>query len=464
MTQAVSANTASSLPRGRPLVAWIGDDFTGAAATMEVLAFAGLKSVLFLAEPTDAQLAQFKDVSGLGIATMARTKSPEWMDEHLPRMFRKLAESGAELVHYKVCSTLDSSVSTGSIGRALNLGVKAFAPRSVPIIVAAPEMRRYQAFGNLFAGTVQGVFRLDRHPVMSRHPVTPMAEADVARHIGTQTELAVDCLDIEALADIRDAAARLAAADGAAAFTLDQIGPAEEAAAGALLWQGRTLNRFVIGSQGVQYALVRHWLHEGLVEPPQLVGSIGRVEKMAVVSGSVSPVTADQIAWSTKDGFTSVGFDALAACGSSGDLAAAEEAALDKALNVLDTGSLPLIHSAAGPDDPGVKRLEAKLAGRDASDVNARIGQALGRILRRLIESRHLRRVVVSGGDTSGHVCTELGIYALSALAPTIPGAPICRAHADGPMDGLQLALKGGQMGSTDYFNWVRDGGGARAT
>ena len=127
MQHEVNANAPSSLPEGRPLVAWIGDDFTGAAATMEVLAFAGLKSVLFLAEPTASQLAQFKDVSGLGIATMARTRAPEWMDEHLPRMFRALADSGAELVHYKVCSTLDSSVSTGSIGRALNIGVEAFA-------------------------------------------------------------------------------------------------------------------------------------------------------------------------------------------------------------------------------------------------------------------------------------------------------------------------------------------------
>jgi len=31
------------------------------------------------------------------------------------------------------------------------------------------------------------VHRLDRHPVMSRHPVTPMSEADVARHLEKQS-------------------------------------------------------------------------------------------------------------------------------------------------------------------------------------------------------------------------------------------------------------------------------------
>ena len=68
-----------------------------------------------------------------------------------------------------------------------------------------------------------------------------------------------------------------------------------------------------------------------------------------------------------------------------------------------------------------------------------------------------LRRAVVSGGDTSGHASRQLGIHALTALAPTIPGAAILPRPCRG-----ELALKGGQMGSPDYFGWVRDGGGPR--
>jgi hypothetical protein len=87
------------------------------------------------------------------------------------------------------------------------------------------------------------------------------------------------------------------------------------------------------------------------------------------------------------------------------------------------------------------------------------IGEALGRILHRVLERSGARRAVVSGGDTSGHATRQLGIFALSALVPTIPAAAIFKAHADGPMDGLELALKGGQLGSRDYFGWVRSGG-----
>ena len=127
-----------------------------------------------------------------------------------------------------------------------------------------------------------------------------------------------------------------------------------------------------------------------------------------------------------------------------------------------------LRHTAEGPDDPAVDRFRAAVAGSgmDAGAANRQVGQALGRVLRAVLEQsleqKRRIRAVVSGGDTSGHATQQLGIYALSALAPTIPGASIFRAHADGGMDGLELALKGGQMGSPDYFGWVRDGGGVR--
>jgi uncharacterized protein YgbK (DUF1537 family) len=438
-----------------PVLAWLGDDFTGAAAVMEVLAFAGLPTTLFLQVPDAARLAQFPGLRGIGIASMARTRSPGWMDAELPALFDALDATGAALVQYKVCSTLDSAPHVGSIGRAMDIGQARFGG-AVPVVVAAPQMRRYQAFGQLFAGTDAGVFRLDRHPVMARHPVTPMDEADVARHLSAQTDMPLGCLDLEGLHDAGRADAALVAGQG---VTVDMMGPADEVAVGRLLWENRAANRFVVGSQGTAYALVAYFRSRGWLPAAAPVSGLGRVERMAVVSGSVSPTTADQIAWACDNGFAGVAFDVLAACGDG--LPAAEAAAVTAGLAALDAGQVPLIYTARGPDDPAVAALRAA-AGADLPAVNDRIGAALGRVLRALIERGGLTRAVVSGGDTSGHVCHALGIDALTAVAPTIAGAAICRAHATGAMDGLHLALKGGQMGSRDYFGWVRDGGGAR--
>jgi uncharacterized protein YgbK (DUF1537 family) len=119
------------------------------------------------------------------------------------------------------------------------------------------------------------------------------------------------------------------------------------------------------------------------------------------------------------------------------------------------------VYSAAGPDDPAVAALRRAVAGAGspAEAVNDRIGGGLGRVLDGVIRAAGLTRAVISGGDTSGHAAAMLGIDALTAIAPVAPGSPLCRAHSTDPTrDGLQIALKGGQVGGDDFFRAVRDG------
>ncbi|TNJ39946.1 four-carbon acid sugar kinase family protein [Phaeobacter sp. B1627] len=456
----------SDLPAG-PLVAWYGDDFTGAAAVMEVLSFAGLPSMLFLEPPTSDRLDRFPGLRGIGVASTARAESPDWMQAELPEIFARLWRMKPAILHYKVCSTLDSSPEIGSIGRALEIGAEATGGTIVPILIAAPQMRRYQVFGQLFAAHGDKVYRLDQHPVMSRHPVTPMSEADVAAHVAKQSpRLAARALTMEHLAEAaadpspleRDEEAELTA------IALDSWDRASETAAGRVIWENRNQSPFVVGSQGVEYALIRHWQASGALPPAQDPRGIGRASRMVSVSGSVSATTAGQIAWSRAHGFACIPFDASAACRGEAALRQEEDRVRAAALAALAEGRDPLIHTAEGPDDPAVARFRAALrtAGADIGQVNQAIGERLGRILRDILSETGVRRAVISGGDTSGHATRQLQVFALSVLAPTLPGASIFKVHADGPMDGLELALKGGQMGSPDYFGWVRDGGGRR--
>ncbi|MFK7889413.1 MAG: four-carbon acid sugar kinase family protein [Granulosicoccus sp.] len=451
------------------LVAWYADDFTGAAAVLEVLAFAGLQTMLFLDVPTRAQLSRYPDLQAIGVASTARAQSPEWMDNHLPGVFESLLALNPGLFHYKICSTLDSSPDTGSIGRAIEIAADLIKPEMVPVLVAAPQMRRYQMFGHLFAGLGDKVYRLDRHPVMARHPVTPMTESDVARHIALQSKR----LDT-AVWSFEDSAATLAPELGKVAhvasqntisvLTIDCVDDKSETAAGRLLWENKRENRFVVGSQGVEYALVRHWIETDVLPASAPLSGAGRSQGMVTVSGSVSPTTAEQIAWSRKHGFAVIRFDVIQATANETELEGEITRVVSESLQALTKGLDPLIYTAQGPDDPTVRQFKDAVAaaGHEMPVINKRIGLALGAILHRILTQSNIRRAVVSGGDTSGYVTQQLGIFALSALAPTIPGASLSRVHADGPMDGLELALKGGQMGSPDYFGWIRDGGGAQ--
>jgi uncharacterized protein YgbK (DUF1537 family) len=94
----------------------------------------------------------------------------------------------------------------------------------------------------------------------------------------------------------------------------------------------------------------------------------------------------------------------------------------------------------------------------DAREAGGRIGEELGRVASALVAECGVRRMVVAGGDTSGAVGRRLGIQALEMLVPIAPGSPLCRARGRGPADGLEIAMKGGQVGRVDYFGAVLRG------
>jgi uncharacterized protein YgbK (DUF1537 family) len=451
--------TATRLPDG-PLVAFYGDDYTGSSAAMEALAFAGLQTILFLEPPTPQRLAASAHLRGIGIAGVARSQNNEWMDRDLPEIFGTLAGIGAPISHYKVCSTFDSAPDVGSIGRAIDLAAPLLGGQWHPMVVASPAMGRYQAFGNLFA-SVHGVgHRLDRHPTMSRHPVTPMDEADLGRHLARQTKKPIGLVDFVAMTTGKaDDALDKQQANGAEIISLDVIDQRTLIEAGRLIWEHRGERLFAVGSQGVEQALVAYWQSQGLIPDARPSTVLAPVKRLACVSGSCSPVTAEQIAHASNHGFDVVRLDATRAVD---PVEWAKEVArgAERGLEALSAGRDPLLITASGPDDPVIDSLKtlAATSGTAMADINDRIGAGLGRTLDRILQSARLERVVVAGGDTSGHAVREMGIYALTAIAPLASGAPLCRASADREHAAIEIALKGGQVGDIDLFCVARDG------
>lgn len=456
---------SDGLPGGL-LVAFYGDDFTGSSAVMEVMTFAGLPAVMFVETPTPDQLERFRGCRAIGVAGVARAQPPSWMDAHLPGAFRRLAELEAPVTHYKICSTLDSSPTVGSIGRAIDIGAAIFsqtpgAANWRPLVVAAPAIGRYQAFGNLFAASGDCVYRLDRHPVMRQHPVTPMDEADVRLHLGRQTSDAIGLIDFVAMKR-GEGLARFDAElkRGRSLLALDIVDDETLCWVGELIWSQRGRSLFAIGSQGVEYALVAHWRAERWLPDAPSSHSASEQRQIVAVSGSVSPVTASQIDWAQANGFGLIGLHAEASLDDA-RWRAEIDAAIERARATLANGRSPLVATARGPNDEAVTRFRARLAasGCDPGEINARIGEGLGEILKRLIGEAGIKRAAVSGGDTSGFAMRALGAYALEAVAPIAPGAPLCRAHSTDPkVDGIEIALKGGQMGELDFFGSVRQG------
>ncbi|MBI2510375.1 MAG: four-carbon acid sugar kinase family protein [Opitutae bacterium] len=435
----------TSLAPAQLRLAYFGDDFTGSTDALEFLARAGLRTALFLEPPSRERLAAMPPLDAVGVAGLTRSLPPAEMETVLRPAFAALRGLAPRHVHYKVCSTFDSSPQIGSIGRAIDVGVSIFGGRYVPLLVGAPALGRYCAFGNLFArmgiGSDGEIFRLDRHPSMSRHPVTPADEADLRLHLAKQTAKRIGLFDVLKLdlpaGDAHAALERLVA--GGAEIVLFDVMRAEQLARiGALIDSAAgDAPAFSVGSSGIEMALGAHWAEQGSVRSRTDWPPPARVDRMLVVSGSCSPVTAGQIDWALAHGFVGVPLDAHTL---------AIDPAIAAAREALRAGKSPIVFTARGQQTA-------------APAPAAKLGRALGTISRILVESESLSRVLVAGGDTSSYAARALGVEAVEMIAPLAPGAPLCRAHSTSrAVDGLEVNFKGGQVGAPDYFGAVQRG------
>jgi uncharacterized protein YgbK (DUF1537 family) len=425
--------------RANLLYAYYGDDFTGSTDVLEALGLHGVPAVLFTHQPEESELRAFPECRAIGIAGESRSRDPKWMTKSLPKVFARMKALGAPVNHYKVCSTFDSAPEVGSIGRAMELGSSAFSAEFVPVVVGAPLLGRSVVFGNLFAESEGVVYRIDRHPTMRQHPVTAMTEADLRLHLATQTQMKIGLVDLISFQTGRaDKLLQTEIMGGAEAVVFDGCEDAMLDETARLLWE-RAVERpvFAVGSSGLTYGLLRHWRRLGLIGAAPQMQRPAAVDRLLVLSGSCSPITAKQIRRARQQEFTTLHLKGQEPWG----------IPTRQALEALARGQSVVLYTALGPQPMNGAHGE-------------KFGAALGNRLRELLLISGVRRVVVAGGDTATHAVMQLGLDALTFAASLSPGAPLCRGHAPGSrLDGLELVLKGGQIGPDTFFAKVRDGG-----
>jgi uncharacterized protein YgbK (DUF1537 family) len=104
--------------------------------------------------------------------------------------------------------------------------------------------------------------------------------------------------------------------------------------------------------------------------------------------------------------------------------------------------------------------VKATLANPAAQEHPQQIAAVQAAITKEIIEAFPLKRLVTAGGDTSGYILKALGIKALEFCNVLAPGAPLCIAHGHFPeVDGLEIAIKGGQNGTVRYMEFAQNGG-----
>jgi uncharacterized protein YgbK (DUF1537 family) len=430
-----------------PALLFYGDDFTGATDALATAARCGLRSLLLLAPPNDSQLAAIGELDCLGIAGAARSMGPAEMADELAPVAALARRLQPRVLHYKTCSTFDSAPEVGSIGAA----VRALQPVTdgrAAIVGGQPELGRYCLFGHLFAAAGGGgeVHRIDRHPTMSRHPVTPMHEADLRLHLAAQGLPGIGLVPYPLYAaNGAGLSARLYALHGAGTRILlwDVAEARHLRPIGRQLWaQAQAGMLLAVGPSSVIEAIASAMPGHEASRPDTAAQPVAPARgAVLVLAGSLSPITARQVASATS--FDTLRLDAVRLAEPDGGyrIGAGRDIA-----SRLAAGRHMLVCTA--PAD-----------GERAALPSRTLAIASGRLLAEVLALTPLARVGIAGGDTSSHGVLALDAWALAYAGQLAAGVPLCTLRsARAELDGLQLMLKGGQMGDDDIFQRLIQG------
>ena len=396
-------------------IVFIGDDFTGASDTLATLSERGARARLFLDAPP---VEETVGLDAVGIATDLRARPPEDIAARLDALTPALRALSPRFVHYKICSTFDSAPHTGSIGAAVKTLEGALTPSRTIVVGGQPSLGRFCLFGTLFARAPDGeTYRIDRHPIMSRHPVTPMDEADLRLHLARQGLEGLSLTGRKTL-DVALKTARTLV-DAIEQPDIDRLGrrlaDIDDQEAPVLL----------VGASSVAEAL----FPAELPAEPREGAAVWEQGPILAIAGSRSSATAAQVAAAGS-------YERFALRRE--DLGHPEDLAR-RCAGRIEAGTHVMIHLQPDLD-----------YGTTPAALSDRLAHLAGAILSRC----RVAGIAVAGGDTSSVLVKQLGFRSLSFVERAGPGVAVCRGHAPtgSLLDGTILLLKGGQVGAPDLF------------
>lgn len=388
---------------------FVADDFTGASDTLATLSRGGMRARLFRDVPQPQNVAE---LDAWGVATDARALDATAIADLAHRLGKGISAFDPKFLHLKVCSTFDSNSGIGNIAVLAQGLADAAGIRDIAVIGGQPSLGRYAIFGTLFARGPDGmIHRIDRHPVMSIHPVTPMAEADLIRHL--------------AQLGLHDVEMVLRGGQGGRFPRLyDALEQQDVSSAGRDL-AASSSPKLVMGSSSVAEA----WLANHMFQPTSTCLPATVTGPILVFAGSRSSLTTTQVTAASNIARLPVNPADIMAGGM------ALQYATDWTCSRMRNGQDCILY------------LTAEGSGTISPSV---LAQRSARFVQEMMSGGFVGSLIVAGGDTSSAIVKELGPDWMEHAGDVCPGVPILRACM-GARE-FPLVLKGGQMGPKDFF------------
>ncbi|MEX2497202.1 MAG: 3-oxo-tetronate kinase [Woeseia sp.] len=410
------------------LLGAIADDFTGATDLSNILIRSGVNVVQTVGIPGtsfDPGTAE-----AIVVALKSRTVPADVAVARSLTALRWLRAMGARQFYFKYCSTFDSTAE-GNIGPVADALLEDLRENFALICPAFPANSRTVYMGHLFVGN-----ELLSDTSMKDHPLTPMRDSNIVRMINSQSRHRAGLVGYDAVSGgveaiesaivaLRREGFTYAVADALSDDHLASIGKAAKS------------HRLITGGSALAFGLAENLRREGLLGPPKKPQMPQINGTAAVLAGSCSKATREQIGNWKCAGRASLKLDV--------DRIASDA---ESVLEVIEwterfVDQPVLIYSSDNPTE--VAALQKKYGGEQ---VSAAIETAMGTIANGLVD-RGRRRLILAGGETAGAVVSALAVTGLK-IGPEIDLGVPWTETIDQPR--IALALKSGNFGGEDFF------------
>ena len=428
------------------LLGAVADDLTGAADLASMLSTGGVRTALCL----DA-----KNVTAVGggmyeavvVALKTRSIEPEDACARTLEALEALRLRDARQIYFKYCSTFDSSA-RGNIGPVTSALLKALQAPFAVAVPALPVNGRTQYLGHLFVGD-----RLLSETHMRDHPIHPMTDSNLVRHLQAQMRERVGLI---AYGDVRQGAAAIRRAmdrlvgDETSVALVDAITDEDLVE----IAEAVVDHRLVTGGSGLGGALAQVWRRRGLM-PTRTSPGAGELDagNVLILCGSCSAATLEQLSELRHTCGPGVMIDVV-------HLVEDFSAEVDRVYRAVRHAVKESGWACAFSSADAAQRKRTGAAAMDKGfpgDVLARRIEAAHRELAsRAVADGLIRHIVVAGGETAGAVAEGLDLGALEVADVLDPGVPVLRpvvgpAPPASPLH--SVTYKSGNFGGHGFFS-----------
>jgi uncharacterized protein YgbK (DUF1537 family) len=413
------------------MVGCVADDLTGALDAALLLHASGVAAPVIVGTEAFHRMEQKPAVVVLDVDS--RGDQPEVAYQKVREATRALLDAGYRHIYKKMSSTFQ-----GHIGREVDAVMDEVGATFAVVAPAFPSNGRTTKLGYHY---IDGVPLSETG--VGRHPTSPITDSYLPRVLQAQTSRKVGLVDFETVQRgpdaLRDEFRRISGEVGMAIVDVTS-----ESDIDVIAEATRSLAVSAGGS-----ALVGKLPEPGTADSMEVPPVPARaLPNCLLLAGSVSPVTARQVAYALRSGLEGMELDVLALLDPStreGEVNRAVEFALER----LHSGRDVMVHTPSAPEAQAQARERGRELGIDPLEVGLTIARGQAEVAARVIDETGLNRLVVAGGDTSSAVCYRLGLERHWVLEELQTGVPLSLSEGDRT---LVTALKSGNFGTEDFF------------